>query len=314
MKIISWKSIIIKKSDKISLKQNQLCVTTLEKEALFSLNDLNCIILENNYTFITTQILAKLVTNDVFIIICDDKYDPVGITLSLNQHWQPLLVFEKQFNFTENEKLILKTEIIKYKLKNTLLVMQTLKCREKSIETIERFIKTLVFGDETNREGLAAKVFFRELYGSNFIRFSDDGINNALNYGYKILTGAISRTISKYGLNNYLGLFHIGKTNPYNLACDFIEPLRPLVDYWVTKNIETITEHVSYDHRLKLIDYLLNSKVIINKKYVTITKAIDYMIRSYITVLNENNTNKLELPVLDFNPIKEENSDEQDEI
>jgi len=38
------------------------------------------------------------------------------------------------------------------------------------------------------------------------------------------------------------------------------------------------------------------------------------MIRSYITVLNENNTNKLELPVLDFNPIKEENSDEQDEI
>jgi len=109
--------------------------------------------------------------------------------------------------------------------------MQTLKCRETSIETIERFIKTLVFGDETNREGLAAKVFFRELYGSNFIRFSDDGINNALNYGYKILTGAISRTISKYGLNNYLGLFHIGKTNPYNLACDFIEPLRPLVDY-----------------------------------------------------------------------------------
>lgn len=39
-------------------------------------------VLENNYTYITTQILAKLVTNDIFVIICDDKYDPVGITMS----------------------------------------------------------------------------------------------------------------------------------------------------------------------------------------------------------------------------------------
>ncbi|MGL5268595.1 MAG: type II CRISPR-associated endonuclease Cas1 [Spiroplasma sp.] len=312
MKIISWKSIIVKQSDKISLKQNQLCITTLDKEALFSLNDINCLILENNYTFITTQILAKLVTNDVFIIICDDKYDPVGLTLSLNQHWQPLTVFEKQINLNSQNKLILKTLIIEYKLKNTLFVMKTLKCNERSIVMMENFIKTLSFGDVTNREGLAAKVFFRELYGSNFVRFSDDGINSALNYGYKILTSAISRTISKYGLNNYLGIFHIGKSNPFNLACDFIEPLRPLIDYWVSKNIETINEHISYNHRLQLIN-LLNFKVIINKKYVTITKAIDYMIRSYITVLNENNTNKLELPILNFNIIEEQNN-EQDEI
>lgn len=190
--------------------------------------------------------------------------------------------------------------------------MKTLKCSERSIEMVENFINTLAFADVTNREGLTAKVFFRELYGSNFVRFSDDGINNALNYGYKILTSAISRTISKYGLNNYLGIFHIGKSNPFNLACDFIEPFRPLIDYWVSTNIDTITNQISYNHRLQLIN-LLNFKVIINKKYVTITKAIDYMIRSYITVLNENNTSKLELPNLDFNIIEEKNN-EQDEI
>lgn len=313
MKIISWKTIIIKQSDKISLKQNQLCVTTEEKEALFSLDDINCVILENNYTFITTQILAKLVTNDVFIVVCDDKYDPVGLTLSLNQHWKPLTVFEKQINLKNKDKLIMKTSIIEYKLKNTLLVMATLNCSEKSIEMMKKFINTLAFGDLSNREGLAAKVFFRELYGSNFIRFSDDGINNALNYGYKILTSAISRTISKYGLINYLGIFHIGKSNPFNLACDFIEPFRPLVDYWVSQNIETIVDHISYNHRLQLIN-LLNFKVFINKRYVTVTKAIDYMIRSYITVLNENNTDKLELPILDFDSIEEDNNNEQDEI
>lgn len=131
----------------------------------------------------------------------------------------------------KNFKLSLRTKIIKHKLKNTLIIMKQLKCSEKSIMMIENFYNDISFGDANNREGLTAKIFFRELYGSSFIRFNDGGINNALNYGYKILMSAISRTISKYGLNNYLGIFHIGKSNSYNLACDFIEPLRPIVDY-----------------------------------------------------------------------------------
>lgn len=299
MIIISWKAIVIKKSEKISLKQNQLCVTTDQKEALFNLKDINCLVLENNYTYITTQILAKLVINDIFLIVCDDKYDPVGITMALNQHWQPLTVFEKQINMNEKFKLDLRTLIIEYKLKNTLLVMKDLKCSNKSINMITQFIKTMTLGDANNREGLTAKIFFRELYGSNFVRFSDNGINSALNYGYKILMSAISRTICKYGLNNYLGIFHIGKNNPFNLACDFIEPLRPLVDYWVTKNIMTINDSISYNHRLQLIN-LLNQKTVIDNKIVTITKAIDYMIKSFITCLNEQNSSKIQLPKLDF--------------
>lgn len=272
------------------------------------MQDINCIILENNYTYITTQILAKLVVNNIFIIICDNKYDPVGITLSLNQHWQPLTVFEKQINMKTQFKLELRTLIIEYKIKNTLTVMKNLQCKAKSISMVEHFAKTIVLGDKTNREGLTAKVFFRELYGSNFIRFSDNGINSALNYGYKILMSAISRTISKYGLNNYLGIFHIGKTNPFNLAYDFLEPLRPLIDYWVTKHIDTINNHISYNHRLQLIN-LLNQKTIINNKVVSITKAIDYMIRSFITCLNEETINKLELPTLDFNLLVDENNE-----
>lgn len=296
---------IIKKSEKISLKQNQLCITTDKKESLFNLNDINCIVLENNYTYITTQILAKLVTNDIFVIVCDDKYDPVGITMSLNQHWQPLTVFEKQINMKKNFKLSLRTKIIKHKLKNTLIIMKQLKCSEKSIMMIENFYNDISFGDANNREGLTAKIFFRELYGSSFIRFNDDGINNALNYGYKILMSAISRTISKYGLNNYLGIFHIGKSNSYNLACDFIEPLRPIVDYWVIKNIDTINNSISYNHRLELIN-LLNQKIIIENKTVTINRAIDYMIRSFITCLKEENDKKIELPTFDFKLLEKE--------
>ncbi|WP_342276235.1 hypothetical protein [Spiroplasma endosymbiont of Nebria brevicollis] len=49
------KSSDYKKIRKISLKQNQLCITTDKKESLFNLSDINCIVLENNYTYVTLQ-------------------------------------------------------------------------------------------------------------------------------------------------------------------------------------------------------------------------------------------------------------------
>ena len=44
-------------------------------------------------------------------------------------------------------------------------------------------------GDPTNREGLAAKVYFRELFGEGFSRERrDEGIiNSSLNYIYQIV-------------------------------------------------------------------------------------------------------------------------------
>lgn len=65
---------------------------------------------------------------------------------------------------TEHFKLELRSLIIEYKIKNTLIVMKNLKCKEKSISMVERFSKTIILGDKTNIEGLTAKVFFRELY------------------------------------------------------------------------------------------------------------------------------------------------------
>lgn len=51
----------------------------------------------------------------------------------------------------------------------------------------------------------------------------------------------------------------------------------------------------------------------INKKYMTINKAIDCMIKSYISVLNSGNFNKLKLPIFDFNKINFEEASELDE-
>lgn len=74
---------------------------------------------------------------------------------------------------------------------------------------------------------------FCKLYGLGFSRGDDHIINAALNYGYAIVRGMIARSIICYGLEPSLGLFHSSELNSYNLADDFIEVFRPVVDLHV---------------------------------------------------------------------------------
>lgn len=62
--------------------------------------------------------------------------------------------------------------------------------------------------DADNREGIAAKVYWSELFGADFIR-SREGAppNNLLNYGYTLLRAAVARSIMGSGLFPAFGIF-----------------------------------------------------------------------------------------------------------
>ena len=117
---------------------------------------------------------------------------------------------------------------------------------------LNEFLNEVKENDETNREGLTAKMYFRSIFGSNFIRFYDDKINAALNYGYTIIATAIIRNLAVFGLNTYLGIHHNSKINNFNLAYDFLEPYRCLVDKYVYDNVEKLTYPLSSFKQLYL--------------------------------------------------------------
>ena len=87
--------------------------------------------------------------------------------------------------------------------------------------------------DASNREGHAAKVYFNALFGMDFTRSADISINAALNYGYSLLLSAFNREISANGYLTQLGIYHNNMFNHFNLACDFMEPYRVIVDWFV---------------------------------------------------------------------------------
>jgi CRISPR/Cas system-associated endonuclease Cas1 len=56
------------------------------------------------------------------------------------------------------------------------------------------------------------------------------GLNAFLNYGYAILRAVTARSLASAGLNPALGIQHAHRGNPFCLADDLMEPLRPIVD------------------------------------------------------------------------------------
>lgn len=86
-------------------------------------------------------------------------------------------------------------------------------------------------GDSDNREGIAAKIYWNELFGKDFLREREGKApNNLLNYGYSILRAAVARALIGSGLFPAFGIYHRNRYNAFPLADDLMEPYRPYVD------------------------------------------------------------------------------------
>ena len=116
-------------------------------------------------------------------------------------------------------------EIVAEKIRKQALHLQHWKCEEADL--LYQYINEIEFGDVTNREGHAAKVYFNALFGMDFTRSAENVTNAALNYGYSLLLSTFNRCVVANGYITQLGLFHDNVFNQFNLACDLMEPFRP---------------------------------------------------------------------------------------
>ena len=93
-----------------------------------------------------------------------------------------------------------------------------------------------------------------------------------MNYGYSIILSAVNRELKILGFLTELGIHHIGESNSFNLSCDLMEPLRPLVDLLVIKG-----EITDDNFKIKFIE-LLSKKV----KYLGKEIFLDNAIKLYV--------------------------------
>lgn len=295
---MSWRSVIITQPTKLSIKNRQLQITQDENFSM-PLEDVSTIVLETPQINLSSKAISMMADNKIVMYSCDDKHLPNGIFIPFACHSRQLKIINQQLNCSESFNKRCWQKIIIAKITNQAKVLNL--CNKNLMsEYLENLAKNVNSGDTKNKEAIAAKGYFSSLFGKNFNRNFEDINNTCLNYGYSIIRGAIARSIVSYGYLPAIGIHHKSELNNYNLVDDFIEPFRPIVDLWVKTNINENTEFDKYV-RAELVN-LLNVDVFIQGKLQSVNNAINIMIASYTTAINQSDYKKLELP--EILPIK----------
>lgn len=174
------------------------------------------------------------------------------------------------------------------KIRNQYFFLEELR-KEREKRLLGEYLDELTAGDKTNREGLAAKVYFDALFGMDFKREEETPTNAALNYGYSLLLSLVNKEVAYNGYVTQLGLFHDNIYNPFNLSSDLMEPLRILVDRIVHKGE---FEHFETKEKHEML-HLLEEEVIIGGSRQLLTNAVRIYVRSVFDALCDENPTEI---------------------
>ena len=277
---MSWRTVVISNNAKLDYQIGYLVVRGSETTKIH-LNEIGMLIIESTAVSMTSYLLNELVKNKIKVVFCDEKRNPSSELVSYYGSHDTSAKIRKQIQWTKDDKAHIWTEIVSEKIKQQALLLQ--KYGKQEANMLFQYMQEVEFGDVTNREGHAAKVYFNALFGKSFTRTEDNPVNAALNYGYSIILSIFNREIVSLGYITQIGLFHDNMFNQFNLASDLMEPFRPLVDSLV---IELKPDKFESDEKYSMLK-ILNTEVIVADKKEVLTNAIKIYCRSVCDALND---------------------------
>lgn len=277
---MSWRTVVISKNAKLDYQLGYLVVRNQDVVKIH-INEIAVLIIETTSVSLTAALLCELTKKKVKIIFCDEKRNPSSELIPYYGSHDTSMKVRKQIAWSEDIKTAVWTEIVTEKIRKQAENLEHWNQGES--ELLYEYISQMEFGDATNREGHAAKVYFNALFGMDFTRTAENSINAALNYGYSLLLSTCTREITINGYITQLGLFHDNMFNPFNLASDLMEPFRPLVDNLIKQMAPEKFEH---DEKMKVVK-LLQKEIILAGRKEYLSNAMKLYCRSVFDALND---------------------------
>lgn len=192
------------------------------------IEDLGVLILDSPQLLITSSVMRSLAEQNVSVIFTDSKHLPSSLTVPFSVNSIQTKVLNGQIGISLPVKKRLWSAIISQKISNQARSLELCGKDGNALKGIAARVKS---GDPENLEAYAAKLYWKKLFGDEFRRDRDATDHNMfLNYGYAIVRAATARAIVGTGLHPSLGINHKNQYNPFPLADDLVEPLRPFVD------------------------------------------------------------------------------------
>lgn len=257
------------------------------------LDDISVLILSSQSITLSKNVINALAEKNGITILCGKNYIPESIVMPIANHYLYTKNIKNQISNSEPFKKRIWQQIVVKKIENQALV---LKLYGKEFQEVEKISKTVKSGDTTNREAYAAKLYWKKLFGQDFVRDKDGtGINALLNYGYAVMRASMIRALCGSGLQTALGVNHNNNLNQFCLADDFFEIYRPIVDYFVYDLWQKNATELLPQTKQKLVT-CLKANVITEKGNTPAYQSMHYLANSYVQAMEIKNAN-IELPL-----------------
>ena len=258
-------------------------------------SDIAVLCLHHHTISLTVNVLRVLSEAGAAVLITDEQHLPTGLQLPLvaNQLLTQRLHLQiaQQRNSTVDEAW---AQLVRAKIATQASNLRYLDLN--GALRLERLGRQVDPGDPDNKEAQAAKHYWKHLFNDDFRREKRgamDAINSRLNYGYAVLRAMIARQLVMSGLNPALGIGHKSQQNPFNLANDFIEPYRFLVERHV-RMLDIEEDGFGSTDKPELLAFIEQTVLMDGREY-RLASAINESISSYCRQL-ENVKESLTLP------------------
>lgn len=248
-------------------------------------DDIAVLILEHHTINLSVAVLRVLSEAGASIMVTDTRHLPCALQIPLCGMNSGRLRQQMALDTSEQRGQLWQHLVIA-KLNNQAHALRYL--GKNGSLRLERLAGQVLYNDKGNTEGQGAKHYWKYLLTKEFKRDkqgAEDPFNIRLNYGYAVLRAMIARSLVASGLNCSLGLGHSNAGNAFNLADDFIEPFRFIVEIHVAQNGYNDNLLLNGAEKKNLLAFI-TKPVRIHKLDMRLHAAIDTSIASYIRILD----------------------------
>lgn len=263
--------------------------------------DIGVVMVDSRETTYSHSALAQLAEHGAAVVVCGRDHHPAGLYLPISSNTQLLSRLEAQLSASKPVQKRLWATIVAAKVRAQAEALpggpgaRFDDCRGRLLH-MARNVKS---GDTSNIEAQAAAAYWPVLFSAcpevaqPFRRKAGDRSalppNNLLDYGYSAVRAAVARSLVSAGLLPALGIKHRGRSNPFCLADDLMEPLRPLIDRRVRWLAERGEFTLDRETKAELLE-VLTVEVQTGEAAGPLLVAMQRYVASFIRVLSGEET------------------------
>ena len=288
--------LLIENPARLSVDHGRLRIEREGQEDAFAApTDIAVLCLHHHTINLSVHVLKAMAAAGATVLVTDDQHHPSALMVPVAGNQALPQRLQQQIEIRDSDlSRELWTQIVRSKIRT-----QATNLRYFDLNgalRLDRLAKEVKLGDTSNAEAQAARHYWKYFFGEDFSRRkegADDGLNARLNYGYAVLRALVARELVMSGLNSALGLGHQSQQNPFNLADDFMEPFRYLVERHVrTEGMEK--SPLTSTDKITLLRFM-EQEVSMGNQTFRIPSAVAESVGSYCRAI-ESGAGELRLP------------------